>query len=224
MARLREPVGGWRSALALGAHTQLGALQRLARALAILAPEALPDALLERAGQARERRVVLVGPGEQHEAAARRRRPAPAGDRDAARGAVGGAAGYDRRGTRPEPRSDQQREQKAADGGERTGEGAARHALGDEPLGAPRGKPACVVLDQQGEEERPRSAAPLELERGREPPLEPGVPVDPERRARARWPAPAEGGRDPGGGEEASRAQAPRRGGEGPGRVEDAPG
>src|SRR5207253_5348863 len=146
VARVREPISARRCVLALGARTPLGALHGVARALAILAPEPLPDALRERARQARERPVVLVGPGEQHEAG--RRRPSPPGyHRDAARG----VGGHGRGGARLEPGSDQQREQEGADGGERAGEGAAWHALGDEPLGAPRGQPADIVLHRSEE-------------------------------------------------------------------------
>ena len=64
-----------------------------------------------------------------------------------------------------------------------------------------------------------------ELERRRQPALEAGAPVDPERRPRGREPAPDERTRQPTGEQQSGRRDGPRRGGEwarcGPQRQDD---
>src|SRR5439155_20715509 len=176
-----------------------GALPRLVHTLAILTPQLLADALLELGRQARERGAVVVVGLDEGRGGTTRSRPDPARD-----GAVpfdchpavdGIAARGDRGRARPEPRGEQQRQQEDADRGECTREGAARQAFRDEALGAPGGDPACVVVDEEGEERGAARIPALELERRREPPLEGSPSVDPERRLLRREPASGEGAR-----------------------------
>src|SRR5437773_164640 len=184
VARFRERVGWRRHPCGPGAA--FGALPRLVHTLAILTPQLRADELLELGRQARERgAVVVVG---LDEGRGETTRPRPDTLRDGpvpfdCHHAVGGIATRGERGrARPEPRGKQQRQQEDADRGERAREGPARQAFRDEALGAPGGDPACVVVDEEGEERGAARIPALELEHRREPPLEGSPSVDPERR------------------------------------------